>query len=379
MGGRFVIEREVGRGGAGIVYRARDLKTDLPVALKVLAGEAGVAPDDEARLEQEGELLSELRHPGIVRMVASGVLDETGQPFVAMEWLDGEDVSARQRRKPLSMRQAVELAARVSDALVAAHDIGVIHRDIKPGNIFLCDGAAADSMSLDVIPKVVDFGVAAKSDLRITRSGDVVGTPAYMAPEQARGDALVDARCDIYALGATLFELLAGRPPHVGPTAIATLARLVTTPAPRLSALRRDIPAQLDDLVGRMLATDPTERPSDMRAVSRALREALEDTEHASGRSRSEPVLSSRLGSSASRLITSIVAIRFENGSVRERALDLLRQRGADAVPLGQDSIVAHLGAQRALGTEATTALDLGLQTNRRRSPRSFPGPTLGT
>ncbi|HMR80761.1 MAG TPA: protein kinase, partial [Polyangiaceae bacterium] len=123
LGGRFVIEREVGRGGAGVVFRAYDQVSQGLVALKVLQAEAGDVPEEEERLRREGELLAELKHPGIVRMVASGVLDETGQPYVAMEWLEGEDVSARQRRSPLSLRQSVELVASVSDALVAAHDL----------------------------------------------------------------------------------------------------------------------------------------------------------------------------------------------------------------------------------------------------------------
>ena len=362
LGGRFVIEREVGRGGAGVVFRAYDQVSQGLVALKVLQAEAGDVPEEEERLRREGELLAELKHPGIVRMVASGVLDETGQPYVAMEWLEGEDVSARQRRSPLSLRQSVELVASVSDALVAAHDLGVVHRDIKPGNIFLCEGDAAPNATLAGTPKLVDFGVAAKSDVMISRLGDVVGTPAYMAPEQARGDAPIDVRCDVYSLGATLFELLTGRPPHVGPTKIATLARLVTTPAPRLSELRRDVAPGLDDLVHRMLATEPDQRPGDMREVSALLRQALREASDAPPRvmTPSEPVMSSRLGSSASRLVTSIVALRFENGSARDRALDHLKERGADAVPLGPEALVAHLGAQRATGMEAVAGLDLG-------------------
>ncbi len=361
MGGRFVVEREVGRGGAGIVYRAWDLVTEQQVALKVMAIEAGViAPEDEARLGREGELLANLDHPLIVKTVAYGVFEDTGLPYVAMEWLEGEDLAAREKRDPLTLKQAVELAILVAQALDAAHAAGVIHRDIKPGNIFLCKGRHPETEELDVTPKLVDFGVAAAGDIRITRTGDVVGTPAYMAPEQARGDAPIDARCDIYSLGATLFELVAGRPPHVGPTAIATLARLVTTPPPRLRELRRDVPPLLDNIVERMLQTDPAARPASAAEVAETLREAVRDASRVSWVDTAEPTLSSRLGSSASRLLTSIVAIRFAKGSARERALQHLRERGADAVPLGQDAIVAHLGARRAVGTEATAALDLG-------------------
>jgi hypothetical protein len=366
FGGRFVVEREVGRGGVGVVYRAYDMLSQQPVALKVIAAEAGVAPEEEARLMREGQLLSDLDHPGIVKTVAYGVAEDSGLTYVAMEWLEGEDVAARQRREPLRLLQTVELGIFVGEALEAAHDAGVIHRDIKPGNIFLCKHKLEDAEELDVTPKLVDFGVAATSDIRITRTGDVVGTPAYMAPEQARGDAPIDARCDIYSLGATLFELLTGRPPHVGPTAIATLARLVTTPAPRVSELRRNTPPLLDTVVNRMLRTDPEDRPVSVREVVDTLREVRSDAARASWEPiSSEPVLSTRLGTSATRLMTTIVGIGFAKGSARERALEHLRQRGADAVPLGQDAIVAHLGARRATGTEASAALDLGRKLSR--------------
>ena len=360
LGNRFVVEREVGRGGAGIVYRAYDLQSEQVVALKVIASEAGDAPEEEARFTREGQLLENLDHPGIVKTVGFGVFDESGLPFVAMEWLEGEDLAARQKREPLTIPQAVDLTVHVAQALQAAHAAGVIHRDIKPGNLFLCKAPGNEGFLGPWQVKLVDFGVAAKSDIRITRTGDVVGTPAYMAPEQARGDAPIDARCDIYSLGATLFELIAGRPPHVGPTVIATLARLVTTAPPRLSELRRDTPPEIDNLVSSMLHTDPASRPSSMTEVLAMLQQASDDVERMSWVEQVPDPRSSRLGSSASRLVTSIVAIRFATGSARERALEQLRQRGADAVPLGQDSIVAHLGARRAVGNEAAVGLELG-------------------
>jgi eukaryotic-like serine/threonine-protein kinase len=358
LGGRFAIEREVGRGGVGVVYRAFDLETQRVVALKVVAADAGVAPEEEARLAREGQVLANLDHPGIVRTVAFGVLEDTGLPYVAMEWLEGEDLAARQKREPLSLAEALELTDSVGQALDAAHGAGVIHRDIKPGNIFLCKIKPNDGI-LDCQPKLVDFGVAANADVRITRTGDVVGTPAYMAPEQARGDAPIDARCDIYSLGATLFELLAGRPPHVGPNAIATLARLVTTAPPRLSDLRPDVPGAVDNLVNRMLETDPSARPSSMREVLDLLGDASRETARVSWME-PEPARSSRLGTSASRLVTTIVAIRFPAAQSRDRAIEQVRQRGADAAPIGSDAIVAHLGARRAVGSEAAVALELG-------------------
>ncbi len=359
LGGRFAVEREVGRGAVGVVYRAFDLETQRTVALKVVAAEAGVAPEDEARLAREGSLLSNLDHPGIVKTVAFGMLQDTGSPFVAMEWLDGEDLAARQKRDPLTLAESLELTREVGEALEAAHGAGVIHRDIKPQNIFLCN-TRSDSPLLDCRPKLVDFGVAAKTDVRITRTGDVVGTPAYMAPEQARGDAAIDARCDIYSLGATLFELVSGRPPHVGPNAIATLARLVTTTPPRLSDLRPDVPPLVESLVGRMLELDPAARPGSMREVLEILEDASRETARVSWHDPIEPARSSRLGTSISRLVTTIVAIRFPNVAARDRSLDQLRQRGADAAPIGTDAVVAHLGARRAVGSEAAVGLELG-------------------
>jgi tetratricopeptide (TPR) repeat protein len=359
LGNRFIIERRVGGGGGGVVYRAYDLVTTRTVALKVMESDAGATVEDAARWAREGQLLSELDHPGIVKIVAHGVLEDTGaMPYLAMEWLEGEDLAARQRRAPLEVPCCVELAMFVAMALQAAHDAGVVHRDIKPGNVFLCVGPNSDADYLDVFPKLVDFGVAARENIRITRTGDVVGTPAYMAPEQIRSDASVDGRSDIYSLGAMLFELICGRPPHVGATPIATLARMVTTPAPRLREFRQDLPRALDELVARMLQTDPVERPQSAREVAETLHATLDVVGRLSSL---EPVdLSSlRLGSSASRLVTTIVALRLAPGSARERTLEQLRTRGADCVPLGPDALVAHLGARRAVGTEATVALDL--------------------
>ena len=208
LAGRFVIDREVGRGGVGIVYRAHDQVTGRPVALKVIAL-PGVDAGEEARFRREGRVLAGLHHPGIVRVVAFGQLED-GQPYIAMEWLEGEDLAQRERRAPLPLVQCLLVAADVADALAAAHEAGIVHRDVKPSNIFLLP----EENGLRV--KLVDFGVAAAGDAKLTRTGAIVGTPAYMAPEQALAlTADIDVRTDIYSIGATLYTLMSGKAVHL--------------------------------------------------------------------------------------------------------------------------------------------------------------------
>ena len=367
LGERFVVEREVGRGGVGIVYRALDQMTGQPVALKVIAI-PGVDAGEEARFRREGRVLAGLTHPGIVRLVAFGQLDE-GQPYVAMEWLDGEDLSQRHRRAPLSLVQTLEVGALVAEALAFAHGAGIVHRDVKPSNIFLVANDA-NALPGSINAKLVDFGVASADDAKLTRTGAIIGTPAYMAPEQARGDSEVNARADLYALGATLFEMITGRPPHIGPTPIAILARLVTTPAPRLSDVTEEAPPALDDLMARLLATHPDERPASGVEVARELRAiAAEFASSAPERlSGVEIQPLSTIGilpagkAGGQRLVTSILATNVPKGPARGRLLAHLRARGADATELGGDAIVAHLGVRKALGDEAGLAIDLGFR-----------------
>ena len=366
VGGRFVIDREVGRGGVGVVYKAIDTLSGQPVALKVIAI-SGVDAGEEARFRREGRVLAGLRHPGIVRLVDFGQLDE-GQPYVAMEWLEGEDIAQRMRRAPMAMPQCLDVGAQVAEALAASHAAGIIHRDVKPSNVILVGSGAGAAPDAAVTAKLVDFGVAAAEDAKLTRTGAIIGTPAYMAPEQARGDVVVDARADLYSLGATLFEMIAHRPPHVGPTPIAILARLVTTPAPRLGEVLAEVPLELDDLMAALLAAHPEDRPSSAAEVAERLREVARDVGYGMPTVRvSDPPMSAPqsvvIGSvGGSRVITSILATQVPKGAPRARLIAHLRARGAEATELGGDAIVAHLGARKALGDEATRAIDLALR-----------------
>jgi tetratricopeptide (TPR) repeat protein len=256
---RFEVEREAGAGGMGTIYRARDRRDGAPVAVKVLRAHDGQAKD---RFEREAQVLAELDHPGIVRYVAHGAAS-SGAMYLAMEWLEGEDLERRLRRDGLTVAEGVALAARVADALGAAHARGVVHRDVKPSNLFLSEGR------LDRIV-LLDFGVArlARTAIRATRTGVTLGTPGYMAPEQARGERHIDARADVFSLGCVLFECLTGRPPFFGDHVMAVLAKILLEDAPRLGELCADVPDALEALVARMLAKKPSERPPNGRALA---------------------------------------------------------------------------------------------------------------
>ncbi len=352
------------------------------VALKVIAS-PDADEDMRARFLDEGELLTHIDHPGIVKIVDFGTLGDgrvelAGQvfqpqtPYIAMEWLEGLDLQARHSSAPLDLPQSLECARQVASALAAAHEQGIVHRDVKPSNIFVLslsqddlpqDAAPAASQGRDsggghpLLVKLVDFGVACDAQ-SFTTLGPMVGTPAYMAPEQARGDTTLDPRCDVYSLGATLFELISGRPPHIGQSAIATLAKLVSTPAQRLSELVLDVPDGLDELVADMLSLEWGVRP-DSADVERRLKQlcldpALPRLANAIDRQNES------VHSSVSRLVTTLVALNAATGDERHQELLKMRETGAEAVGLGRDSIVAYLGARRARGGEAAQAIELG-------------------
>jgi eukaryotic-like serine/threonine-protein kinase len=245
----------------GEVFRARDRVSGEPVAVKVL-------PDERehpiARFEREIELLSELSHPGIVRYVSHGATP-SGALFLVMEWLDGEELKDRLERASLTMGEAVTLATRVAQALAAAHMRGIVHRDLNPSNLFLPAGR------VDQV-KVLDFGIALREGRsQLTRTGTMIGTPGYMAPEQARNNGVIDARADVFALGCVLFQCLTGTPAFEGDSAAAILGKIVFGETPRVSALWSEVPEDLDTLVARMLSKEPALRPSDGAHLAAAL------------------------------------------------------------------------------------------------------------
>ncbi len=258
---RYVIERELGSGGMATVYLARDLKHRRFVALKVLSP-ALAASLGADRFLREIELAARLQHPHIVTVFDSG--DAGGILWYTMPYVEGETLRARlERERQLPLDVALRIAVEAARALEFAHQHGVLHRDVKPENLLL---------TTDGSTMVADFGIARPwgEMSQLTQSGVVVGTPAYMSPEQAAGERALDARTDIYALGCVLYEMLAGEMPYSGPNAQAVLARRLSEPAPSLRTTR-DLPVAVERTVARALARTPADRYASAAEFARAL------------------------------------------------------------------------------------------------------------
>ena len=264
LGERFELKSQAGAGGMGTVYQAIDRRTGGRVAVKIL-NVKNIA--DAGRFDQEANLLQELAHPGIVRYVDHGLTGH-GDPYIAMEWLEGETLDQRLARGKLAAAGVANLAARVLEALAAAHEHGIVHRDIKPSNVFLADWRLFN-------PRIIDFGVARRLEdpQRYTRRGVTVGTPSYTSPEQARAESDIDGRADIFSLGCVLYECLTGRPPFYGPDAREVLTQIVSTPVPRLETRVEDVDLELVRLIDKMLIQDRKQRPGSARELAAHLRD----------------------------------------------------------------------------------------------------------
>ncbi len=267
ISGRFEVEHLSGAGGMGQVYRARDLRTGEPVAIKVLYQMGSLEIE---RFAREADVLSNLRHPGIVRYIEGGAVPGGG-PYLAMEWLEGEPLSERLKHVQLSLSESLTLGMRVASALGAVHKRFVVHRDLKPSNIFLRRGAVDDIT-------LIDFGIAwrPEANRQLTIPGAMLGTPGYIAPEQAHGVPDIDARADVFSLGCVLFRCLAGRGAFQGNDALSVLLKVAADEPPRLRELRPNIPPELDDLVWRMLSKSRDARPRDGGEVADALQTIAE-------------------------------------------------------------------------------------------------------
>ena len=273
LAGRYRVDREVGHGGMAIVYLAQDLSIDRQVAIKVLRPELAAMLGPQ-RFALEVRITAHLQHPNILQVIEVG--DAAGIPYYITPFVEGDSLEGRLKRETmLPVEEAVRIASEVADALALAHSHGIVHRDIKPGNILLAGGHAL----------VADFGIARALDEaggeRLTLSGMAMGTPYYMSPEQASGHAPIDARSDIYSLGCVLYEMLGGGPPFTGPSAQAVLARHSLEPVRHLRVIRGTVSPALEAVVERALAKVPADR----FATVADFKKALQDAELRPGRS----------------------------------------------------------------------------------------------
>lgn len=329
--GGFEIVRELGAGAMGVVYEARQRTPDRAVALKVVRGGAA-SPSLRRRLEHESAALARLQHPGIASVYEAGIDRDTGAPYFAMELVDGRPLTAYANEHDLSIDARVEMLACIADAVQHAHQRGVIHRDLKPGNILVDEQDR---------PRVLDFGIARLStdgdhDATMrTLPGQVVGTLAYMSPEQAAGDpAAVDARADIYALGALGYELLSGELPlAVRDKPLVEALRLIQHDEPRaLGTLNRRLRGDLETVLAAALEKDPARRYPSAAALAGDLRRALRDEPIMArpattlyqlrkfARRRKGPVIAAGIVAMAL-VVASVVSVAFALNAQRQRVL----------------------------------------------------------
>jgi serine/threonine protein kinase len=269
VGGRYQLERCLGSGSMGTVYAARALNGGSPLALKVIRREHTEDPTMVARFQREGRLISKMRHPNIVEVLE---LDEDdGAWFMAMELLEGKDLAAAMSdRDPYSLAEAGPLLLGILDALDVAHAQEIIHRDVKPENVFLVGGATVTQV------KLLDFGVAKivsqSAQEQLTRSGVVLGTPEYMAPEQAVGTG-VDHRSDLYSVGCVAYAMICGRPPFVDNWPLRVIMKQAFEPHVPPSRLRPD--ALFAEPIDRFFARALAKKPSDRYQSANAMRADL--------------------------------------------------------------------------------------------------------
>ncbi len=334
--GRFERLVRAGAGAHGVVWYARDLESGAMVALKVLHEAVGARV---ARFEREARILASLSHPRIARHVAHGVTD--GEPWLAMEWLDGETVAERLRRAPLTLAESVAIARGAAEGLAAAHAAGIVHRDVKPSNLFLAGKDPADV-------RVVDFGVArrdASLTMTLTATNALVGTLSTMAPEQLFGAKAVGPPADVYSLGCVLYLCVTGREAQPAVSVRQLVSSVLADDPPPMSELVGGVPPALDALCRSMLARSPEHRPSDGAEVAAAL--AAIDLGAGADATPTEPVAMSH----EERRPVCVVAAR--GAPFEDLARAAARERGR-AAPLGDDGAIVwwrhpHAEARRAL------------------------------
>src|SRR5581483_7301280 len=272
----YEILGELGRGGTGVVYRAQHLALGRLVALKMILVGAHAGTRELDRFRREAEAVARLAHPNVVQIYEVG--EHGGLPFLALEFVDGGPLAQRLQGTPLSAKEAAQLVQTLARAMDYAHRHGVVHRDLKPGNVLLASGATEagrDAVPLSAhVPKIADFGLAKQlgTESIQTQTGVVVGTPSYMAPEQARADKDIGPAADVYALGAILYELLTGRPPFRAATPLDTVMQVLHEEPVPPRRLQPRVPADLETVCLKCLAKDPRQRYASALELAEDLR-----------------------------------------------------------------------------------------------------------
>ncbi len=291
VGGKFVLDKKLGEGAMGAVYRARQTALEKVVAIKVMHGELARDPMFAARFHREAKAASRLDHPNSIRILDYGE-DPDGLLYIAMEYLDGKDLAHLIVSEwPLSTARTVDLLSQALGAIAVAHDLGITHRDLKPENIMVLRRSTDDGVGIDVV-KVCDFGIAklveaddadaagaagtaGRSRGKLTTAGLVIGTPAYMSPEQGRGEA-IDGRSDLYSMGVILYQLLTGQLPFDAPSAIGLVLKHQTEPPPPPSSVNPGVDRQLEAVCLRALEKAPLQRYQTARELRAAIRAAVD-------------------------------------------------------------------------------------------------------
>ncbi|MBL8679336.1 MAG: protein kinase [Myxococcales bacterium] len=279
---KFRLVRLLGVGGMGSVYEAQDLLLGRRVALKLMRREIASSHALVQRFVREARAADSIQHKNIVRVLDLASDDETGQFYIVQELLSGESLADRlDRERALSPKDTVEIMGPVLDALAAAHERGIVHRDVKPENVFLHREGGA------IVPKLIDFGISKvlQSDeggagLSKTQTGTALGTPYYMSPEQVRGDSNIDHRADQWSAGVMLFELLTGRRPFQGENYNLLILKIMTDRAPRADEVSISVPTALATVIARALEPERAQRFASTRELREALDRAIEETPH---------------------------------------------------------------------------------------------------
>lgn len=264
--GRYEVKSELGRGGMAVVFRALDPQVKREVAVKILPAQYLGDPEFRSRFEREAQTVATLEHPSIVPLYDFGEDPNSHQLYFVMRLMSGGSLSERIRRGPMTMAEVSRIIAAIAPGLDEAHSKGIVHRDLKPGNILFDQRGD---------PYITDFGIAKQLGVSGTLTGSVMGTPAYMSPEQARGERDIRGSSDIYSLGAIIFEMLTGQTPYHADTPIAVALKHITESVPDIRAVRPDLPADCQTFLDRAMAKDPDARFESAAALSAALNSIL--------------------------------------------------------------------------------------------------------